>query len=72
MKTPILAALALVLVATVGCSLVAPLATKAAGVIDRYCDEPQNTREIVRDQINNDLALEGHSIEVTCAGDDAE
>ncbi len=54
----------------VGCALLGePVADKVAGAIDRYCDEPQNARALFREMINAELALEGHSIIVTCNGD---
>ena len=53
-----------------GCALLGgPVAEKVAGVIDKYCEEPQRARELYRETINAELAAEGHSILVVCSGD---
>lgn len=53
-----------------GCSLLGdPVAEKVAGVIDKYCDEPQGARDLYRATINEELSAEGHTITVVCAGD---
>lgn len=63
----------LLTVAISGCSLLGgPIAEKVAGVIDDYCTEPLSARELYRDTVNQELAAEGHSIEVRCAGDPDE
>lgn len=46
-----------------------PVAEKVAEAIDRYCEEPLGARELYRATINAELADEGHSLVVTCAGD---
>ena len=53
-----------------GCALLGqPIADKVADAIDTNCDEPLNARQVYRDAINDELADDGHRIEVTCAGD---
>lgn len=53
-----------------GCQLLgAPIAEKVADVVDDYCKEPFGARQLYRDTVNSELAAEGHSIEVSCAGD---
>lgn len=53
-----------------GCALLGgPIAEKVADVIDDYCTEPFAARQLYRDTVNQELASEGHSIEVHCAGD---
>ena len=67
MRTTILLALAAL---ASGCSLLGqPIAEKVADVVDTYCDEPLSARQVYRETVNAELAAEGHSIEVTCAGD---
>lgn len=45
------------------------IAGEVANVIEDYCKEPQQARELYRDTINAELLAKGHSIAVTCAGD---
>lgn len=45
------------------------IAGEVANVIEDYCKEPQQARELYRDTINAELAAAGHTISVTCAGD---
>ncbi len=53
-----------------GCALLGePIAEKVADVIDDYCKEPLSARQVYRDTVNRELAAEGHSVSVTCAGD---
>ena len=53
-----------------GCTLFGqPIADKVADAIDSYCNEPLYARQVYRDAINDELADDGHRIEVTCAGD---
>ena len=53
-----------------GCAFLGqPIADKVADAIDSYCNEPLNARQVYRDAINDELADDGHRIEVTCAGD---
>ena len=53
----------------VGCSLLNPVTEKVADAVDRYCEEPQSERALIRETVNAELASEGHSVVVTCAGD---
>ncbi len=60
----------LLLFALSACALLGgPIAEKVADVIDDYCQEPYQARVLYRDTVNEELAAEGHSIEVRCAGD---
>lgn len=53
-----------------GCSIFGEkIAGEVASVIDDYCKEPQQAREVYRASINAELAQDGHAILVTCAGD---
>ena len=57
-------------ITTSGCELLgAPIAEKVADVVDEYCQEPQFAREVYRSTVNAQLAADGHSIAVSCAGD---
>lgn len=69
----LLAAATMCLMLAVGaCALIGdPIAEKVADVIDDYCKEPYQARQLYRDTINSELAPLGHSIEVTCIGDPA-
>lgn len=52
------------------CALIGqPIAEEVAKVIDDYCQEPFSARQVYRDTVNRELAANGHSISVTCAGD---
>lgn len=56
--------------ATSGCTLFGEkIASEVANVIDDYCQESQAQRAIYRDQVNAELAAEGHQISISCAGD---
>lgn len=60
----------LLVLALSACSLLgSPIAEKVASVVDDYCNEPFAARQLYRDTVNEELATEGHSIEVKCAGD---
>ena len=59
----------LIIASLSGCAFVAPAADKIADGVRIYCQEPANSRAIVRDTINRELAADGHSVRVTCAGD---
>lgn len=53
-----------------GCSIFGDkIAEEVARGIDDYCKEPQQARELYRAQVNAELAQDGHSITVVCAGD---
>ena len=53
-----------------GCSVFGQrISEEVADVVDKYCEEPQNAREVYREQVNAELSQYGHSIQVTCAGD---
>ena len=59
-----------VALASTGCSIIGqPIAEKVADVVDKYCEEPFTQRLVYRETVNDELAGEGHSIEVTCNGD---
>ena len=65
-----IAALLGVYLIVAGCTLLGqPIADKVADAIDSYCNEPLTARQVYRDAINDELADDGHRIEVTCAGD---
>jgi len=63
----------LLLVSTVlmtGCSILGqPVAEKVASAVDKYCEEPYSARQLYRTTVNEELALEGHTVTVTCFGD---
>lgn len=55
-----------------GCSVFGePVAEKVAEAVDRYCEEPFNARQVVRETVNAQLQEQGHEVSVTCAGDPA-
>lgn len=53
-----------------GCSIFQGLASEVAGSIVKYCTQPQDARQIVRDSINAELTPHGHTLHVHCAGDE--
>ena len=60
----------LIAFATSSCTLFGDrIASEVANVIDDYCQESQAQRAIYRDQVNAELAAEGHRISISCAGD---
>lgn len=62
--------LALALPLATGCSIFQEeIAPKIADGVRTYCGEPQGVREVIREAVNDELASDGHSIRVTCAGD---
>lgn len=52
-----------------GCSLFQELANEVANGVVKYCEQPQDARQIVRDSINVELAPHGHVLHVHCKGD---
>lgn len=55
---------------TSACGIIGePIAEKVADVVDRYCEEPEQARNLYRATINAELDAEGHQICVDCAGD---
>ena len=53
-----------------GCTLFAPAADKIADGVNEYCGRvSQAERQLVRDSVNQQLAEDGHSVRVDCAGD---
>lgn len=55
-----------------GCAVIGDqVADEVAGAVSTYCEEPQNARALYREVVNAELAAEGHTIVVTCAGDDS-
>lgn len=70
MKKLLLITLTAIVSLSAGCSILGqPVAEKVAEAIDKYCEEPQSARGVYREHVNAELALEGHSIAVTCNGD---
>ena len=65
----VLMAIALSGVVTSSCTLFAGVSDNVAKAIDRYCDEPQAERQLVRAEVNRALRAQGHTVTVTCAGD---
>ena len=56
--------------ATSGCTLFGEkIAGEVANAIGDYCQESQAQRAIYRDQVNAELAADGHQISISCAGD---
>jgi uncharacterized protein YceK len=51
-----------------GCSIISPkIAPTVAKGVNRYCEEPQASRMLVREEVNN--MVKPHSIQVNCFGD---
>ncbi len=66
-KTSLLLVVALL---TTGCSILQEeIAPKVADAVRTYCQEPQGARELIREAVNTELAEDGHTVRVTCAGD---
>lgn len=42
---------------------------RVAKAVRLYCGEPFDVRQVVRKEVNRELAQDGHSVAVTCAGD---
>lgn len=57
------------LIALIGLSGCATIGDKVAGAVNAYCTEPYADRMIYRTAINNQLSQAGHTIAVTCQGD---
>lgn len=56
------------LLALAGCAaLSTKVAPKVANAVSKYCQEPQASRQALRDQINSLTAP--NSVQVNCAGD---
>lgn len=52
------------------CSAIEKVEDKVVDGVTRYCEKiPQDQRAVIRDRINYKLGLAGHSVTVTCKGD---
>lgn len=60
--------ISMVVLSLSGCSLIVPkVGPQVAKAVNRYCQEPQAARQLVRAEVNG--MIEPHKIVVTCAGD---
>ena len=67
----VFAMLGTLLAGMTGCAVIGDqVADEVASAVSTYCEEPQSARQVYREIVNEELAVEGHTITVVCSGDD--